>query len=306
MSKKVLVICGATASGKSKLAIDLAQHYSGEIVSADSMQIYRDMNIGTAKVGRAEQDIVKHHMIDIISPLQKYSVAKYCDDARRVLRSLLDSDKQPIICGGTGQYINALVDHLEFSGAEISDDQRQEIAAEITADNCAEYHTEMQRLDPEHASKVASSDLKRIRRFFELYKSSGITISEANRLSQTAEKEFDFQVFCLLPEREKLYDSINLRTREMFAEGLVEETEQLLYKYPGVEYTQAFKAIGYNLCHQFINGELTIDQAIELTAQKTRNYAKRQYTWFKARRDYLKLEHNTDKFAKIVDVFKRD
>ena len=281
----VIVICGPTASGKSELAFQLAKEIDAEIVSADSMQIYQDMNIGTAKVTSEIRAEVPHHMLDIISPLEKYSVANYSRDATKVIKELLIQEKRVILCGGTGLYINSLLDGLVFIDIPVNDTLRKQIKTEITNDNRLEWHDKIKQLDPKSGQRIESKDLRRIRRFFEVYQSTNLTQTQINKKSRKKGPDFDFENFYLKPDRQILYEKINKRTEKMFEEGLIEEVRGLVDKYPGIKEAQSFQAIGYKETIAYLEGKKSFEDIIDRISQVTRNYAKRQFTWFNARTD---------------------
>ncbi len=286
---KVYCICGPTASGKSNLAFTLAKAIDAEIVSADSMQIYQDMNIGTAKISRELMEIIPHHMLDIIKPTDSYSVANYSKDATWAIHDILQREKNVVICGGTGQYINALLDGLIFIDIQMTEEIRHAIAEKITAENAAVWHQKMEKLDPLSAGRIAKTDLRRIRRFFEVYSSTNLTQSEINKRSRAKGPDFEFVNFYLKPEREILYARINQRVGEMFEQGLIEEVRFLLEKYPGVEQAQSFQAIGYKETLAYLKHEKCLEDVMDTIKKVTRNYAKRQFTWFNARKDLIPL-----------------
>lgn len=284
-SDQVIVICGPTASGKSGLAVELAKLINAEIVSADSMQIYRELDIGTAKVSAEIQAVVYHHMIDIIEPDQTYSVAQYSKAATAAIREILAKDKSVIICGGTGQYINALLDGLIFIDTPVNHTVRTEINQKITADNALNWHLKLRKLDKQAGLRIAVNDLRRIRRFFEVYQTTGLTQTQIYEKSHAKGPDFNFLSFYLYPDRQQLYTRINQRTEEMFASGLVEEVRNILNKYPLIRKAQSFQAIGYKETASYLDGKSDLDTIKKRIEQVTRNYAKRQFTWFNARKE---------------------
>ncbi|NLM19421.1 MAG: tRNA (adenosine(37)-N6)-dimethylallyltransferase MiaA [Clostridiaceae bacterium] len=284
-SNQVIVICGPTASGKSGLAVELAKLIDAEIVSADSMQIYRELDIGTAKVSPEIQAIICHHMIDIIEPDQTYSVAQYSKTATTVIKEVLAKGKSVIICGGTGQYINALLDGLIFVETQVNKAVRKEINKTITTDNALSWHSKLEKLDAQAGERISVNDLRRIRRFFEVYQTTGLTQTQIYNKSHAKGPDFNFLSFYLYPDRQQLYTCINQRTEEMFELGLVEEVKNILNKYPLVRKAQSFQAIGYKETTLYLDGKAELSTIKERIKQVTRNYAKRQFTWFNARND---------------------
>ncbi|MGI6580035.1 MAG: tRNA (adenosine(37)-N6)-dimethylallyltransferase MiaA [Saccharofermentanales bacterium] len=284
-SEQVIVICGPTASGKSGLAVELAKLLDAEIVSADSMQIYRELNIGTAKVTAETQAVIRHHMIDIIDPDQTYSVAQYSKAATDAIRQIINQGKPAIICGGTGQYINALLDGLIFLDTPVNHAVRKEINHTITADNALNWHLTLTELDPQAGTRISVNDLRRIRRFFEVYQTIGLTQTQIYEKSHAKGPDFNFVSFYLYPDRQQLYTRINQRIEEMFESGLIEEVKALLIKYPLIRKSQSFQAIGYKETVSYLDGKADLNTIKQRIGQVTRNYAKRQFTWFNARTD---------------------
>ncbi|NLJ70180.1 MAG: tRNA (adenosine(37)-N6)-dimethylallyltransferase MiaA [Clostridiaceae bacterium] len=282
---QVIVICGPTASGKSGLAVELAKLIDAEIVSADSMQIYRELDIGTAKVSPEIQAMIKHHMIDIINPDQTYSVAQYIKAATTAIEIIRAKEKAVIVCGGTGQYINALLDGLIFIDTPVNPAVRKEMKQKITENNASDWHLKLNKLDEQAGSRISLNDLRRIRRFFEVYETTGLTQTQIYEKSHAKGPDFKFLSFYLYPDRQELYTRINQRTEEMFESGLVEEVKRILEKYPLIRKAQSFQAIGYKETASYLDGNVDLRTVKDRIGQVTRNYAKRQFTWFNARND---------------------
>lgn len=285
----VLVLTGPTASGKSGLAIRLAQALNGEIISADSMQIYRGLDIGTAKVGGSEQGGVVHHLYDICDPLDRYSVADFIEDSRQVICDIIDRGQQPIVCGGTGQFVTALVDGLQFIQEDFNPEERALLTQEICQEGLDQAHQRLCVLDSESGQRIEKTDLKRIVRFFEVYRQSGMTISEVYRYSREKGPDFPFVNYVLWPDRQLLYARIDQRVKEMFDQGIVEELKEVLEHYPNFPESQAFQAIAYKEIYAYLQGEESREEAMANLAQASRRYAKRQLTFFRRREDFLKI-----------------
>ncbi len=278
MSKPdVIVITGPTASGKTALAIQLAKELNGEVVSADSMQIYKEMDIGTAKPSPEEMEGIPHHLIDILSPDQTFSVAAFCEEAGRITEDILARGKRPILCGGTGLYITAFTENLRFEGVGIDSGLREQLTRRAEEEGTQILLEELSRLDPETAARLHPSDKVRIVRALELAM-NGLTLSEQNRRSRQPAR----YNFCMLAltcaDRAILYDRINRRVDRMLETGLIEEAEKLRGRYSKT----AAQAIGYKELFEYFDGHQTLDQAVERIKQGTRNYAKRQLTWLRA------------------------
>lgn len=282
---KVLVICGATASGKTALSIACAKAFHGEIISADSLLIYRGLMIGTAKPTPKERDGVPHHMIDVVSPKENFSVSDYENMALPIVEGLLSCGKTPIICGGTGFYINSLLYKSQFGNVGANEEIRAKY--ERLADEFGkEYvHGILREKDPISAEKLHYNDLKRVIRALEIYDLTGKAKSGQQDVLRP---RFDFQAVSIDYPRDKLYNRINLRVDKMFEEGLVEEVEGLLAD--GVtEEMQCMQGIGYKEIAEGLRLGWSQTEMKELVKKNTRNYAKRQQTFFKRMENHTLL-----------------
>ena len=228
---KVVVIAGPTASGKSKLAVELAKKIDGEIISADSMQIYKDMNIGTAKIMPDEMCGIKHYMIDFVMPDERYSVSAYKKEAEKCIEEILRNGKTPIICGGTGLYINSLVYGIEFKEEKIDEEYRIKLNNIAENEGLEKLYNMAMKIDPEAMKKISINDKKRIIRVLEIFNKTGKTKTEQDRDSRKNELKYDYKIFVLNMNREVLYDRINRRVDLMMKEGLVEEVENIIKTY---------------------------------------------------------------------------
>lgn len=227
----VIVIAGPTASGKTKLAIELAKKIDGEIISADSMQIYKNMNIGTAKVTKEEMENIKHYMIDIVNPNERYSVSQYKNEAEKCIEEVQKKGKTPIICGGTGLYINSLIYNINFTEEEIDEEYRNKLN-KIADDNGIEYLYEIaQRIDPVAIEKISKNDKKRIIRVLEIYNKTGKTKTQQEIESRSKEIKYNYKVFAINMQRDYLYNRINNRVDIMFKSGLIEEVKSIIERY---------------------------------------------------------------------------
>ena len=273
MKEDILIICGATATGKSELGIYGAKKYNGEIVSADSMQIYKKMDIGTAKIMPNEMQNIPHHLIDIVEPNQNYSVAEYKESAEKVISDIVSRNKKPIVVGGTGLYINSLLYEYSF-GNKQNPEVRQKYK-DLANEFGKEYvYDILKDKNPEIAQKLHVNDIVRVIRALELIE-SGV---EMNDNVQTPIR--NYKAIAILEDREVLYDRINRRVDKMFDLGLLEEVQSLLSQ--GVSFdNQSMKAIGYKEFKDYFDGLITIDEVKEKIKQNSRNYAKRQFTWFR-------------------------
>ena len=280
------VITGPTATGKSTLAFRLAHEIKGEIVNCDAMQIYRGFDIGTAKPSLQQRQEIPHHLFDCRDACESYSVAMYVEEATSLLGDLSSQNRKPIVCGGSVQYVSALLDGLEFHGHQPDRALRESIRREIDVRGIYESWKLIDTLDPEAASAIAPVDKRRIARFFELYRQTGLTKSELNRRSRERGPQFDFIPIHLdWHPRTALYEQINARVLAMYNAGLLNETRNLMEAYPSYHDCPAFRGIGYKEAVMHLEGNLTETEARELTAQSTRRYAKRQQTWLRRRND---------------------
>lgn len=280
---KIVVICGPTASGKTALGIQVAQQANGEIISSDSMQIYKDMDIGTAKPTPEERAQAVHHLVDFVSPDQRYSVADFKKDATEKIEDILSRGKLPIIVGGTGLYVNSLIHNIEYK-EEITD---IEYRNELEKVDLETLYKQAQEIDPEAAAKVSQNDRKRITRILEIYHTTGKTKTQMEAESRK-EVKYDYKIFVLTPERDKLYERINLRVDLMMQAGLVDEVKQLLQKYN--EFPTAMQGLGYKEVKEYLDGDITEEEMVEKIKQESRHYAKRQLTWFRQYKDATWLD----------------
>ena len=225
---KVIVICGPTASGKTKLSIELAKTIDGEIVSCDSMQIYKDMNIGTAKVTKEEAQGVKHYLVDFISPDQRYSVANYKKDATNAIEEILKKGKVPIVVGGTGLYVDSLIYNIDYAEIETDLEYRKKLEKIANTEGLDKLYEMAKKIDEKATLAISCNDKKRIIRILEIYHSTGKTKTEQEIESRKNEVPYNYIVFAINMDREKLYDRINRRVNIMLEEGLIEEVELLL------------------------------------------------------------------------------
>ena len=291
---KLLVICGPTASGKTALGVALAQATGGEVVSADSMQIYRRMDIGTAKPTREEMGGVPHHMLDVADPAEDFSVARYVRDADACVRDILVRGRLPIVVGGTGLYIDNLIagrDFAPFTGA-----WREKLQARAREEGLPALHEELRRIDPARAEKLHPNDEKRILRALEVWYETGETITAHDERTRSLPPKYDALRVCLtFSRREDLWDRIDRRVDLMMEAGLEEEVRSLLTS--GVPPTAtAMQAIGYKEFAAALRGEEPIAQAVAEVKLRSRQYAKRQLTWFRRTPDirWLTWENTPD------------
>lgn len=280
MKPKVIVIVGPTASGKTALSIELAKKIDGEIISCDSMQIYKDMNIGSAKPTIEEMQGIKHYMIDIAEPTERFSVAEYKKRSEEAIDEILQKGKVPIIVGGTGLYANSLIYNIEYNEIMLDEEYRKNLMKIAETEvGLATLYEKARIIDPVAMEKISSNDKKRIIRVLEIKHSTGKNKTELELESRKNEVKYEYKVFAINMPREILYDRINKRVDIMIENGLIDEVENIIEKYK--EFPTAMQAIGYKEIVMYLKGELTKQEAIEKIKQESRRYAKRQITWFK-------------------------
>ena len=285
--EKVIVICGPTASGKTALSIELAKQINGEIVSADSMQIYKDMDIGTAKPTQEEMQGIKHYLMDFVSPDERYSVADYKQDAKKAIREILKKGKVPIIVGGTGLYVDSLIYEIEYPNIEFDEKYREKLEKKVEENGLEELYEKAKEIDIEAIKKISKNDKKRILRILEIYHATGKNKTEQEIESRKNEVEFDYKVYALNWDREKLYERINKRVDIMLEQGLIEEVKNVYEKYN--EFPTAMQGLGYKEVVEYLENKMSKEEMIEKIKQETRRYAKRQMTWFRKNKQTIWL-----------------
>ena len=309
MKTKVITIAGPTASGKTALSIDIARNFNGEIISADSMQIYKGMDIATAKPSADEQQGIKHYLIDFLEPDKKYSVGQFVLDAKKAIADITSQNKIPVICGGTGLYIDSLLNGIDFVKNSSDENTRFELI-NLYNKNGIDYMLDMLReADPESAERLfEEKNPKRVIRAIEFFKVSGITISEQNRISKIKGSPYDSIIFGLKAnDRQYLYDRINRRVDIMIEQGLIDEARSVLNS--DLSDTSS-TAIGYKQLKPYFDGKAEIDECIERIKIETRHYAKRQLTWFKRNKNIHwinidELRTTEEQFESVKDIIRR-
>ena len=286
--EKVIVICGPTASGKTALSIELAKKINGEIISCDSMQIYKDMDIGTAKPSKEEMQGIKHYLIDFVLPNQRYSVANFKNDAKKAIKEIISKGKTPIIVGGTGLYVDSLIYEIEYSQIEFDEQYRNELEEIVKKDGLAKLYEKAKEIDPQAMEKISANDKKRILRVLEIYKATGKNKTQQEIQSRSKEIEYDYRVFAINWDREELYERINKRVDIMIENGLIEEVKNILNKYN--EFPTAMQGLGYKEVVEYLKQEITKEEMIEKIKMETRRYAKRQLTWFRKNKQTIWLD----------------
>ncbi|MBN1067968.1 tRNA (adenosine(37)-N6)-dimethylallyltransferase MiaA [Clostridium botulinum] len=304
MKQKILVLGGPTAVGKTELSIKLAEKLNGEILSADSMQIYKNMDIGSAKVTKEEMRDINHHMIDIVSPEEEFSVADFKNIGEKAIKEIIAKEKLPMIVGGTGLYINSLTCNVTFTESEKDDEYRTYLESLAEANGNNYVHEMLREIDEISYRDIHPNNRKRVIRALEVYKISGKPFSSYNAGNDFYKTDYDVFYYVLTMDREKLYDRINKRVDIMIENGLIDECIELK-KLGYTSSMQSMQGIGYKEILYYLDKKISLYEAVNLIKQGSRNYAKRQLTWF--RRDprctFLDKDVLSDKeiLSKIVD-----
>ena len=300
MKKKILVIGGPTAVGKTELSIDLAKRLNGEIISADSMQIYKCMDIGSAKVSKGEMNGVVHHLIDVVDPSINFSVVDYKEQGEKAIKEIISRGKLPIIVGGTGLYINSLTCNMNFTKAEKDEEYRKELDKLANEHGNNYIHEMLKEIDPISYNEIHANNRKRVIRALEVYKLTGNPFSSYNAGEDFYKSEYDVHYYVLTMDREKLYERINLRVDIMMEKGLLEECIKL----KEMGYTssmQSMQGIGYKEILYYLEGNVKLQEAINMIKQGSRNYAKRQLTWFRRDKRVTFLDKDKLSYVEILE-----
>lgn len=299
--QRIIIICGPTAVGKTRVAIELAQQFNGEIVSADSQQVWRGFDIGTAKPSESERAEVKHHLIDVADPIEHFDAAKFVELADRAIADIISRGRMPFVVGGTGMYLRMLV-HGLCKVPPRDPDIRARLEREIVECGIEKLHTRLAEIDPASAAKIKSCDTTRIIRALEIYELTGMPASKIRKHHNFTENRYEAIKIGLNMDRVALYERIEKRVDQMIKNGLVDETCNLREKY-GDE-IQPFAAVGYKEIAAHLRGEISVDEAVRLIKQNTRRFAKRQLTWFRADSDihWFSLNDGTGAISKIVGI----
>ena len=292
----LVVITGSTAVGKTDISIKLAKEINGEIISADSIQVYKGLDIGSAKITEDEMDGIKHYLIDVLEPTDDFDIYTFKQMAEDAIEEIYAKGKVPIIVGGTGFYIQSVLYDVDFEETEVDMEYRKELE-ELAKKNGNEYvHKMLEKVDPEYAAGIHPNNLKRVIRALEFYHKNNIPLSEHNAEQKENESPYNFAYYVLNDDREVLYDRINKRVDMMFEKGLVDEVKAL-----GLDNTnQSMQGIGYKEVLEYLYGDLSLEETKELIKKNTRHFAKRQLTWFRHEKvvqmiDYRDFDRDVDK-----------
>ena len=292
MKKPLIILTGPTAVGKTKASIGLAKALNGEIISADSMQVYKYMDIGSAKIRPEEMQGIKHYLVDVLEPEEEFHVVRFQQMAKAAMEEIYAKGKIPIVVGGTGFYIQALLYDIDFTESNEDTTYREELENLAAEKGNEHLHEMLREVDPASAETIHANNVKRVIRALEFYKLTGGRISEHNEKERAKESPYDFCYFVLNDDRKLLYDRIDLRIDQMLKEGLLEEVAALKAK----GYTKdmvSMQGLGYKEILDYLSGESTLEEAIYILKRDTRHFAKRQLTWFRRERDVIWIDKNT-------------
>lgn len=289
MKRPLIILTGPTAVGKTKASIGLAKALNGEIISADSMQVYKYMDIGSAKIRPEEMQGIRHYLIDELEPDEEFHVVRFQQMAKAAMETIYAKGKMPIVVGGTGFYIQALLYDIDFTESNEDSAYRQELEQLANEKGAEHLHEMLRKVDPVSADKIHANNVKRVIRALEFYQQTGEKISEHNEQERAKESPYDFCYFVLNDDRENLYERINLRIDQMLKEGLIEEVQALKDK----GYTRdmvSMQGLGYKEILDHLNGECTLEEAVYILKRDTRHFAKRQLTWFRREHDVIWID----------------
>lgn len=302
MKEKLIVIVGPTAVGKTKLSVELAKQLNGEVISGDSMQIYKEMDIGTAKIQENEMEGIKHHLIDIKEPTESFSVAEFQSLVKPLITEINQLQKLPFLVGGTGLYVNSVIYDYHFPDAPTDPEYRQSLEDYVEKHGVIDLHEKLKVVDPISYEMIHPNNYRRVIRALEIYHVTNKTIHDYQK-DQPKSSQYDLVMIGLTMERSLLYDRINRRVDMMISDGLIEEARQLYDS--GVKDCQSVQAIGYKEIYQYIEGFISKEEAIELLKRNSRRYAKRQLTWFRNKMDIDWFEVNEINFhEKLQEIQK--
>lgn len=301
----IVAIVGPTASGKTEIAVSLAKAKNGEVVSADSMQIYKYVSIGTAKPTQEEMQGIPHYLIDFVDPSENFSVADYVKLAQERILDIHKRNKLPIICGGTGLYVRSLINNIHFSEENTNKKIREDLRKRAELEGADVLLKELYKIDPEYAEKLHPNNVIRVIRALEIFITTGINVTEHNRRSKLIESPYNAKIFGLdYKNREILYERINKRVDIMINNGLIEETERVYKSNFG---QTAMNAICYKELIPYLKGEVTLDDAVEKLKLETRHYAKRQLTWFRREEniEWIYLDETNEKNKILEKIYNK-
>ena len=299
MKRPLIILTGPTAVGKTKASIGLAKAVGGEIISADSMQVYKEMDIGSAKIRTEEMDGVVHHLVDVLRPNEEFHVVRFQEMAKQAMEEIYRKGKIPILVGGTGFYIQAVLYDIDFSENNGDETYRKKLEAYAAEQGAERLHEQLKAVDPKAAEEIHANNVKKVIRALEYFHQTGQQISVHNEQQRQKKSPYQFAYFVLNDERAHLYERINLRVEQMMKDGLLEEVKHLQNK--GYNRNMvSMQGLGYKEILAYLDGECTLDEAVAVIKRDTRHFAKRQITWFRREKDVIWLnkqefDYNEDK-----------
>jgi len=306
--KKVIVIAGPTASGKTELAINVAKEAAGEVISADSMQIYKYMDIGTAKPAKEEMQGIPHHMLDVVYPDEPFNVALYKNMAEGIIEDIIKREKLPIIAGGTGLYINSLIYNIKFSETVCDEAFRERMNMIAVSEGPQKLHDMLKEVDPESAAKIHCNNIKKVIRALEVYEFTKKPISQHQKESRAEPPPYLYLIFILNMDRDELYRRIDARVDNMVSQGQIEEVKNLKRMGYSDKLT-SMQGLGYKEIFWYLDNKISYEEAIRIIKRDTRHYAKRQITWFKSIKEAIwlpagkgNIEKNTKKIIEQLET----
>lgn len=291
MKKPLIILTGPTAVGKTKASIALAKAIGGEIISADSMQVYKHMDIGSAKIMPDEMDGVPHHLVDILMPDEEFHIAKFQQLAKASMKDIYARGRVPILVGGTGFYIQSITRDIDFTETDTDTTYRNELETFAKEHGAEALHARLQQVDPDAANEIHANNIKRVVRALEFYHQTGTMISKHNHEQKEKESPYNLKYFVLNDIRSRLYERIELRIDQMVEQGLIEEVQKL----KNMGYTKnmvSMQGLGYKEILTYLDGDYTLDEALYVLKRDTRHFAKRQLTWFKREKDVIWVNKN--------------
>lgn len=303
MKDKVIVIVGPTAVGKTELSLKLARDLDGEIISGDSMQVYKGLDIGTAKATKEEQNKIPHHLIDIIDVTENFTVSDFQNKARAVIKDITTRGKLPIVVGGSGLYIQSVLYDYQFPTEVRSERLTKQLEDEVKTHGIDPLYKKLVDIDPDQASKIHPNNHRRVIRAIEVYKTTGLTMTQIQK-KQKITPLYDAKIIGLEKERSKLYEQINKRVDLMLETGLLTEVEKLYYQVD--ESSQSMSGIGYKEFIPYFKNEKSLEKCIDILKRNSRRFAKRQYTWFKNKMDIAWYDLSTSNEMDLYDTIKKE
>lgn len=299
MKPPLIILTGPTAAGKTKASIGLAKAVGGEIISADSMQVYKHMDIGSAKITPQEMDGIPHHLVDVLEPEEEFHVVRFQQMAKTAIQGIYERGHIPILVGGTGFYIQALLYDIDFTESENDTKYRDYLGSIATEKGSHVLHQMLQEVDQKAAETIHENNVKRVIRALEFFEKTGCKISEHNEEERQKKSPYQFAYFVLHDERHKLYEKIDLRVDQMIQKGLVPEVEALRNR--GCKrHMVSMQGLGYKEILSYLEGEMTLEEAVYIIKRDTRHFAKRQLTWFKRERDVIWLNKQDFKYDESI------